>query len=159
MFENRQEVVTIKEVTPDLIMSINASQQQMGSFGISIEGSKIIFKGKLGKVEGGIGTFHINDTTFDFSKNTSEKQNIIQGEATFGNTKITYGAEIYSDNDDSYKFPNATSISLNYFTPKTKPRPHTRGEYQGSEYFELVIRNKDGTSKTFFLEQNLEVHS
>ena len=146
------------EIKSDLIMTINATQQQMDNFGIKIEDSKIIRKGKPGKVENDIGTFDIPEATFDFSKNTLNKQNYIQGEAILNNTKITYGAEKYP-NHNLYEFPDATSVSLSYFTPTTKPRPQTPGEYSASDYFELVIKNKDGSSNTFFLEPNLEVRS
>jgi len=146
--------------TPDLIMDIKATPEQMADFGLEIQGSKIIRRGKPGKVEGDTGTFLIPDAIFDFS--TENKLLINQplvsssGEVHLGDVKLTYG--VHKDVGYNLKsFPDAVSVFLNYFTPKTKPRTNVPGEYRAGNYFELKVTNKDGSKKTFYLEQNLEI--
>jgi hypothetical protein len=158
MFGNNQgSLEKIEKVlTPDLVMDIHATKQQLKNFGISINGSKIIRKGKPGKLVNDTGTTAIPDAIFDFSKNIDPPASI-KGEAKQGNMTITYGVESHT-NQDLYNFPNAIRVSLNYFTPKTKPRSQMLGEYVGSDYMELEITNKDNLVSTLVLEPDLEIH-
>ncbi len=141
-------------------MQINATERQMADFGIEIQGSKIIRKGKSGKVEGDIGTFAVSDIVFDFSRKTEDIEGSVEyspREINLGDTKVTFAVSRNMESRDSYDFPDASYVSLNYFTPKTKPRTNVPGEYRAGDYFELIITNKDGSKKTFYLEQNLEI--
>jgi hypothetical protein len=144
---------------PDLIMEIKASPQQLEDFGIEVDGSKIIRKGKPGKIEGDIGTFTIPTVTFDLSRNNSEavgRPVRNEGELKNNHTILTWAVQRSIDSN-LYRFPDATHVSLIYHTPKTKIRKHMLAEYMG-DYFELVITDKDGSKKTYHLEHNLEIH-
>lgn len=149
----------ILEKSPDLTMQINATEQQMADFRIEIQGSKIIRKGKFGKVEDDTETFAISDIVFDFSRKTEDVEKSVEyspREINLGNTKITFAVSDVEPRN-SYDFPDASFVSLKYFTPQTKPRTDVPGEYRAGDYFELKVVNKDGSGRTFYLEQNLEI--
>jgi hypothetical protein len=148
------------EKNPDLIMDIKATPEQMADFGIEIQGSKIIRKGKPGKVEGNTGTFPVEDAIFDFSKKESKQDPKIYQPRTFdlgGTGTITFGMPSNTKLPNLYDFPDATYVSLKYFTPETKPRTNVPGEYRAGDYFELKVTNKDGSKNTFYLESNLDL--
>jgi hypothetical protein len=151
----------IPEKTPDLIMQINATEKQLADFRIEIQGSKIICKGKSGKVKGDTGTFLIPDTIFDFSteNNLLTNQPLLRnqaGEVHLGDVKLTLGLS-RETHYSLRSFPNASHVSLKYFTPQARPRTDVPGEYRAWDYFELKITNKDNSKKTFYLERNLEI--
>src|ERR1035437_5093685 len=139
--------------SPDLIMSIKATSEQMTDFGIEIQGSKIIFKGKSGTMEDDTGTFSISDALFDFSKDVDDKYKLLYKPRGDG------GIAMSVDNtSNSRNFPDVIHVSLSYFTSKTKPRTNIGGEYRVGDYFELVITNKDGSKMTYNLERDRMIH-
>jgi hypothetical protein len=121
---------------PDLIMDIKATPEQMKAFGIDIEGSKLTQS-----------CFNTDDIDANMDDIYYGPENIFNFS---GNTRPLIG--------NVYNFPNATSFSLSYFTPETKPRIDVPGEYRAGDYFELFIRNKDGSEVTYYLERNFLIH-
>ena len=56
------------EVKADLLIDIDRiTEQKLPEFGVEIQGSRIIRKGRDGSVEGDIGTMEIPDEIFEFS--------------------------------------------------------------------------------------------
>jgi hypothetical protein len=144
---------------PDLIIEIKSTPKQLENFGIKVEGSKIIRRGKPGKIENDTGTFAIPTETFDLSQDNFQvldQPARKEGELRNRNTVLTWAVQNHPDLN-LHKFPNATHVSLSYHTPETKPRTHVPAEYMG-DYFELVITNKDGSKEIYHLEQNFEIH-
>ena len=143
-------------------MYIRATPEQMKRFGIEIEGSKIIRKGRSGKLEGDTGTFAISDVVFDFSRKSQDSnEGMLEyhpRKISMGDTKIIFSAPVDTKPHNLYDFPNAIHVSLKYFTPQTKSRADVLGEYQVGDYFELEITNQDGSKKKYYLESDLSIH-
>jgi hypothetical protein len=148
----------IPEKIPDLVMQVKATPEQMKSFGIKIEDSKIIQSCfNTDDIDADMQEMYYGrENVFNFSRNNQSPKLYHSGEIDLVNTRVTFGAESHPINN-VYNFPNAIIFSLSYFTPKTKPRTDVPGEYRAGDYFELIITNKDGSKKTFYLEQNLEI--
>ena len=147
-----------REIVPSLIMQIRATNEQLSRFSIEIEGSKIIRRGKSGKLEDDTATFSISDLIFDFSQDVRTEGMLDYKPKEFNveNKEMVIG-EVTRNSDEAYKFPNAVSVSLTYFTPTNKPRVNVPGEYQAGDYFELTINNTDGSRQGYYLESDLSV--
>lgn len=140
---------------PDFIMDIKATKMQLASFWIEVRNSNIIRMNHLNQTKGGVGSFEVPNVVFDFSKDAIPIERYKQFHVE---DKNTVSFQIMNTGDDIRSYPNAYYVSLSYFTPKTKPRTDVPGEYRSGDYFELFIRNKDGSEETFYLERNLLVH-